>query len=389
MQWSEPLAVTYGSPLAEGQLGATAALPGTFTYHPPAGVVLPAGEHRLEAIFTPEDAVNHAVATVHAMVTVRPAPLTVRAVNQVRPYRAQNPELTFELEGLVNGDHPDVLVGMTANTTATVDSPTGTYPITAGGGTAINYVVASLEGVLTIEPAVPGITWAGPGSIVHGTPLGEVQLNAQTEVAGSFSYDPPAGTLLSEGEHRLEATFTPEDTLNYTSAVAQAVVTVTSAPPEITLQPAGQVVARGKPVTFQVEATSVGSPAYQWLKDGEAISGAVDAVLDIERAQVADAGTYQVIVTSAEGRTESEAVQLSVFEVRLQVAGYIRQAAVTIAGSINNRYRIEYTDCLTPPIQWQPTDPVQLDEPTLQVTDTTTTYQTLRFYRVVFLEDEP
>src|SRR5581483_11620441 len=48
--------------------------------------------------------------------------------------------------------------------------------------------------------------------------LSATQLDAQSDVAGSFAYNPAAGTVLSAGNgHTLGATFTPTDTADYVS----------------------------------------------------------------------------------------------------------------------------------------------------------------------------
>lgn len=70
IDWPSPSAISYGTPLGEAQLRATASVQGTFTYSPPAGNVLPAGRHKLSAAFTPADTLRHtpAQATVELIV---------------------------------------------------------------------------------------------------------------------------------------------------------------------------------------------------------------------------------------------------------------------------------------------------------------------------------
>jgi DNA/RNA endonuclease G (NUC1) len=76
----------------------------------------------------------------------------------------------------------------------------------------------------------PAITWAAPADIVYGTALGGAQLNATANVAGSFSYTVPAGTVLNAGSGQtLSATFTPDDPNNYTSATATVSINVNKA----------------------------------------------------------------------------------------------------------------------------------------------------------------
>jgi hypothetical protein len=81
----------------------------------------------------------------------------------------------------------------------------------------------------------PVLTWATPAAITAGTALSATQLDATASVAGSFVYNPAAGTVLSTpGSVTLSATFTPTDTTDYNSASASVTLTVnpaaTSAP---------------------------------------------------------------------------------------------------------------------------------------------------------------
>ena len=56
LTWPTPAAVSPGTVLGATQLNATANVPGTFVYQPPAGTVLAEGASRLlEALFIPDD----------------------------------------------------------------------------------------------------------------------------------------------------------------------------------------------------------------------------------------------------------------------------------------------------------------------------------------------
>jgi hypothetical protein len=107
-----------------------------------------------------------------------------------------------------------------------VMSPTnvGNYNVTATINDP-NYQ-GSTTGILVINKATPVITWNNPANIVYGTPLGSVQLNAAATTPGTFTYTPPVGAVLSVGPHQLHAAFTPSDTANYTTATANAQITV-------------------------------------------------------------------------------------------------------------------------------------------------------------------
>jgi MBG domain (YGX type)/FG-GAP-like repeat len=78
--------------------------------------------------------------------------------------------------------------------------------------------------ILLIHKATATVTWPQPSSLIYGTPLSEVQLNATTTVPGSFTYNPPSGTILAPGTHTLQATFAGND--NYDVPAAFNSVTV-------------------------------------------------------------------------------------------------------------------------------------------------------------------
>ena len=83
--------------------------------------------------------------------------------------------------------------------------------------------------------ASPAITWANPAGIVYGTALSATQLNATTTVAGTFVYDPPAGTVLQYGAGQiLSVTFTPDDLVTYAPATATVTIDVARYVPVVT-----------------------------------------------------------------------------------------------------------------------------------------------------------
>jgi parallel beta-helix repeat protein len=74
---------------------------------------------------------------------------------------------------------------------------------------------------------IPPIAWAAPGEIVYGTALEPAHFNATSPVAGTFTFDPPVGTILNAGTgQRLTATFTPADAVNYVKVDTSVVIDV-------------------------------------------------------------------------------------------------------------------------------------------------------------------
>jgi hypothetical protein len=67
-------------------------------------------------------------------------------------------------------------------------------------------------------PVMPAITWAEPHTIINPTPLSGTQLDASSPVAGTFAYNPPAGTVLPVGPQNLSVIFSPGNTTEYSNA---------------------------------------------------------------------------------------------------------------------------------------------------------------------------
>lgn len=101
----------------------------------------------------------------------------------------------------------------------------------------VNYASATQTVSLTVNKAAPALTWAAPAAIVYGTPLSATQLNAAVGggLPGAFSYTPALGAVLNAGaDQTLSVTFTPADTVNYTTATTTVLLTVDKATPSIT-----------------------------------------------------------------------------------------------------------------------------------------------------------
>ncbi|MBA4136603.1 MAG: hypothetical protein C0518_04725 [Opitutus sp.] len=126
-----------------------------------AGVSSVVGSYAITPATGTLSATNYQFAFVNGTLTVNKATLTVTADNKSWTYGAANPGFSYTTTGFLNGDTSSVLSGAPSlATTATTESPVGTYPITAGTGTlaAANYQFAFVDGTLTISKATLTIT---------------------------------------------------------------------------------------------------------------------------------------------------------------------------------------------------------------------------------------
>ena len=89
-------------------------------------------------------------------------------------------------------------------------------------------------------------------------------------------------------------------------------LTLSSAGPTITTQPASLTVTTGSSASFTVVATSSSALTYQWKKDGSDLAGATTATYAISAASSTQVGSYTVVVTNFSGATTSTAASLTV-----------------------------------------------------------------------------
>ncbi len=116
------------------------------------------------------------------------------------------------------------------NFTATNLSPFAVWQVIPGA-TSLSIQVLKL---------VPQMTWPAPADIVYGTALSSTQIDAtatwnSSPVPGTFTYTPPAGTVLYSGSNQtLSVTFTPTDSSTYTNITKTVMINVQKAPLTVT-----------------------------------------------------------------------------------------------------------------------------------------------------------
>ena len=230
VSWAAPAAITYGTALSVTQLDASSSVAGTFTYSPGASAVLTAGSHTISATFTPADSTDYSTAMSSVSITV----------NAATP--------------VINWANPAAITYGTALSATQLDassSVAGTFVYTPAAGTvlkagtqtlsvaftptdSVDYTTATSSVSITVNTAAtPVINWAAPAAITYGTSLSGTQLDATSSVAGTFAYSPAAGTVLKAGVQTLSVTFTPTDSIDYTTATSSVSLTVNAATPVV------------------------------------------------------------------------------------------------------------------------------------------------------------
>ena len=225
ISWPKPAAIAYGTTLSASQLNARASVPGRFDYTPAVGDLLAAGAHTLSATFTPADAANYtpAQAAVSLAVTKATPVITWPKPDPIAygtALSADQLNATASVEGKFA-----YIPGLGAVLSAGTHRPSAIFT----PADATNCAMAKAAVVLTVTKAMPVITWETPADITYGAALGADQLNATASVPGLFVYTPAAGDRLSVGMQTLTATFTPTDSVDYTTAQSAVSINVTEA----------------------------------------------------------------------------------------------------------------------------------------------------------------
>ncbi len=216
---------------------------------------------------------------------------------------------------------------------AIAGATTTTYTIAAAtAASAGNYTLVATNWLGSTTSAVAALTVISPVSIT-------TQPTAQSVIAGNtatfsvvatgsapltyqWSKDGVAISGATAASYALAAT-TAANAGSYTVLITNSVGSVTSAAatltvnpagvaPSITTQPLGQSLGLGTSATLNVVATGTSPLAYQWSKNGTAITGATSASLTFSSLSASDVGSYTVVVSNALGSVTSAAAVLTI-----------------------------------------------------------------------------
>jgi alpha-tubulin suppressor-like RCC1 family protein len=213
------------------------------------------------------------------------------------------------------------------------------------GAIATTYTIASTTAASAGNYSLVATNWLGSttSTVAALTVISPVSITtqptAQTVIAGNtatfsvvatgsapltyqWSKDGVAISGATAASYALAAT-TAANAGSYTVLITNSVGSVTSAPatltvnpagvaPSITTQPLGQSLGLGTSATLTVVAAGTSPLAYQWSKNGAAITGATSASLTFSSLSASDAGSYAVVVSNALGSVGSSAASLAV-----------------------------------------------------------------------------
>jgi hypothetical protein len=251
--WPTPSPIDFGTALSATQLNATANVPGTFVYIPPAGTIVGAGTPTLYVNFTPDDTDNY-YGPGSVGVTLQ--------VNQATPVISWAAPASIAYGTALSASQ----LNATANVPGTFAYSPGAGAVLPGGSHPLSvtftpsdttdYTTASANVALEVTKITPVITWPAPSTITYGTLLSPTQLNASASVPGTFTYSPPEGTILNAGTQSLTVTFTPDALSNYNLSSASVSIVVEKATAVVSWSAPADIV-YGTPLSgYELNATA-------------------------------------------------------------------------------------------------------------------------------------
>ena len=120
-------------------------------------------------------------------------------------------------------------------------------------------------------------------------------------------------------------------------------------PPQITSQPASQLLSVGGSAILIVAVSGARPFTYQWQKngtnlvDGGVFSGSTNRILNLANVALADAGTYSVIVSNALGSVTSAGARVTVVypPVFLSAVRSSCMLTLTWSAATGQKYRLQ------------------------------------------------
>jgi len=240
---------------------------------------------------------NYNVTYVEGTLTITKAPLTITAKSYTRKQGEANPTFDVTYSDFKNDETSSVLTKKpTCSTTATKDSPVGTYDITVSGAEAQNYDISYVKGTLTVTQADaivvtatsytreygddnPTFDYSASGGKLNGTP--KISCSAtKTSPVGTYTIKIDKGSVTNSNVTYLEGT-----------------LTITKAPLTITAKSYTREEGQDNP-TFEV--------TYDGFKNNET-SSVLTQMPTVTTAATANspAGTYDITVYGAEAQNYS------------------------------------------------------------------------------------
>jgi len=233
-----------------------------------------------------------------------------------------------------------------------------------------------------------GAIVADSTSVITPTPYGTPPLTCQWQWDGT-NISGTTNPTFSLANVQFNDSATYGLVLSNSSGVVTNLAEILSDPvpvaPVFDLLPVAQTVWAGSTLEMQAAAVAVPAPVYQWLVNGTNLSGATGSLLVFSNAQVAQSGSYSIVVSNSTGSITSQPVVVTVASVAAPlVTGAPMSGSpgfqLQFAGTHGAGYSVWASTNL---INWVRVGAsTETSSGDFQFTDTSTSNPTRRFYQI-------
>jgi hypothetical protein len=163
ISWRKPADIGLGRPLSNEQLNATANVPGTLAYTPPAGTVLQVGnEQALSVTFTPYDTTRYSGASQGTAINVVPGTATgVNIITNIVLHRDANNNILVQLTFANASDAAAENFVLTGATIGTVSGTPLSQPIGTIGPNSLAQATVTVPGSVGASRTLSEVTATG------------------------------------------------------------------------------------------------------------------------------------------------------------------------------------------------------------------------------------
>jgi hypothetical protein len=286
--WPAPAPITYSFPVNSTQLNATASVPGTFSYSPPSGTLLAAGERTLSVTFTPTNTTDYNTVTATNTITVNKATPNVLIEGAgTWAYSA----MPHAVVGKVKDRFNIVIATPTVTYDGSPDPPMlpGTYTIVATFPGNANYLAGTATETLTITKSVVSMQLFVQDAVYDGASHGAGYLingfDDDFFPADGLTYDGSENPPVNVGTYTVLLTF--NGTALYEAATLSRTFTIHKATPTVSVTGG----------TFTYDATA--HPATGTVMRGPILLGSPVFTYNGASEAPVNGGTYNIVGTYA------------------------------------------------------------------------------------------
>jgi predicted secreted protein len=285
---------------------------------------------------------NYLVSYQPGLLTIRPAPLNIKADNAERAAGQTNPVFTFTYTGFVNGDKAASLTtAPSAVTTATAASGKGTYPITVSNAASANYAITYTPGTLFIR-GLPTITYADLPRLTYGDANLDPAASSNSGAQPVYSSDNVNIAVIENGRVKITGTGTVNITASF-AATADFVATSLSKP--LVVLKRALIVRPDHKTRLYGQSNPVLTATYDGFVNGETLATAISApaLLTTIAKPLSPSGTYAITGSAASALNYTISYESGILSVDKAVLNVTADNKTRVFGIDNPVFTFKYS----------------------------------------------